>query len=103
MSGRSLGTLRETVEHVMEVNELGEKPPKHLRNRSKDSGLGSGSPRSGHVKSPSPRDSDPQSNDAWNSSPPVMANASALQQRLQLTAARGRKPGSVPRPVGRWV
>ncbi|KAK7695865.1 hypothetical protein QCA50_000503 [Cerrena zonata] len=103
VSGRSLGTLRETVERVMETSELGEMPPKHARNRSKDSGLGSGSPRSNYAKSPSPRDSDPQSNDAWNSSPPVMANATALQQRLQLSAKSRNKPAPIPRAVGRWV
>ena len=100
VSGRSLGTLRENVEHGTESHELGEKTVKHTRNRSKDSGLGSGSPRSG-PKALSPRNSDPHS-DTWNSSPPVMANASALKQRLQMNS-RGRKQSPVSRPVGRWV
>ncbi|CAL1700726.1 unnamed protein product [Somion occarium] len=105
MSGRSLGTLRETPEHETEVSEMGER--KLARTRSRDSGLGSGSPPSTHAKSPSPRNS--ESPDIWNSSPPVMVNASALQQRLQLTG-RGRSEtrkeavaSSSTRPVGRWL
>ncbi|KAI0081756.1 hypothetical protein K474DRAFT_1688477 [Panus rudis PR-1116 ss-1] len=68
ISSRSLGTLREQVEREREI----ENHRVEANRKSKDSGLGSGSPRSAKVKSPSPRLSE---HDAWHSSPPAVGGS----------------------------